>query len=296
MTLLPRAVLVLLTVAVVAPGCSRAGTAATDPGDTRVTLSPSTARPGTAPPRTPEQVVEDPESSLLGVAVARTPAGLRVTTGWACVHPHCRHDRAIAVTDDGFVTARYVRWDRRHGERLLPGPGQESTYPARATGLTGLLPWPAASLDPGVVGVIGGGDGATLFPFMRTARSTDGGSTFTTVDVPASQGARAFGSGFVVLADGRLLALLDHWSDDRAGRPSDRWHGLYASAGRDWSAYTPVRPDFTPEPGPAPRGFSPLVSLEADPARGGVIWTRTWDGRLYVSTDGARTFEETATR
>ena len=180
-------------------------------------------------------------------------------------------------------------------ERLLPAE-QQATYPSRATGLTGLLPWTADSLDPDVVGVAGGGDGATLFPFARIARSTDGGSTFAAVDVPATQGARAFGSGFVVLADGRLLALLDHWSDDRDGRPSDRWHGLYASTGGDWSAYAPVRPDFTPAPSPAPRGFSPLVSLEADPARGGVVWTRTWEGRLYVSTDGARTFKEAATR
>jgi hypothetical protein len=216
-----------------------------------------------------------------------------VTTGWACLRRGCHLDRAIAVSDDGFRTARHVRWDRPHAERLLPA--QQPTYPSRTTGLSGLLPWTAASLDPGVVGVVGGGDGATLFPFMRAARSTDGGSTFTTVDVPETAGERAFGSGFVVLADGRLLALLDHWSDD-AGRPSHRWHGLYASSGDDWSAYTPVRPDFTPEPSPAPRGFSPLVSLEADPAPGGVIWTRTWDGRLYVSTDGARTFQEAATR
>ena len=245
----------------------------------------------------PRAVVEDAASALLDVQVTRTATGgLRVATGWACVAHRCRHDRAIAVSDDGFHTARYVRWNGPHEERLLRQQGQEPTYLSAATGLGHLMPWTATSLADGVVGVVGGGDGATLFPFERTARSTDGGDTFTTVDVPLSHGARAYGSGFVVLADGRLLALLDHWSDDRSGRPGPGHHGLWVSSGDDWSLYAPTESRFRPALGRAPRGFSPLVSLAASGQHGGVIWVQTWDDRVYASTDSARTFREVRSR
>jgi hypothetical protein len=265
--------------------------AVSQPGPSATTSAQAPAR------RAPRAVVEDPASALLAVQVTRTATGgLRVATGWACVARGCPHDRAIAVSDDGFRTARYLRWNGPHGQRLLPGQGQRPTYPSTATGLGHLIPWTATSLADGVVGVVGGGDGATLFPFSRTARSTDGGDTFTTVDVPLTHGARAYGSGFVVLAHGRLLALLDHWSDDRSGRPGPGHHGLWVSDGDDWATYATAEPRFRPALGTAPRGFSPLVSLAASVPHGGVIWVQTWEDRVYVSTDSARTFREVRSR
>jgi hypothetical protein len=147
-----------------------------------------------------------------------------------------------------------------------------------------------------VTAKVGGGDGATLFPFEATARSHDGGQTWTTYDVAAVDGERAYTSGQVVLSDGRLLVLLTSWSDDRRSRPGPRHHGLWVSDGDDWSRFTPYdEASFLPPPGPPPAGgrlaeLSWQASLGADPQRGGVIWLQGWDDRLYVSSDAARTF------
>ncbi|MGZ4448351.1 MAG: sialidase family protein [Nocardioides sp.] len=176
----------------------------------------------------------------------------------------------------------------------LPPPSSTVRPPgiprAAARALPGLLRWRAASLAPGVVAVLGGADGATLFPFQRAARSRDGGRTFTAVEVPREGGVQSYAGGFLVLPDGRLLALLDHWSDDVGGHASPRHHGLYVSRGDDWSAYAPFAARFAPPLVPAPRGYSSLDSLTGSRRNGGVVVVGTWDRRTYVSTDGARTF------
>ena len=285
------AVLLPLLVALLASGCSTGPR--TGPVVSTATSATAGAHPqasSTTVRRTPAEVVTDPDSRLLAVAVTRRSRGFRVVTGWACVERHCRRDRAIAVSQDGFRNVRQVRWTGRNEERLLQRRLLLPGFPTRDTAMKGLMAQQLHSLAQGVIAVVGGGDGATLFPFERTGRSTDGGRTFTTVEVSSPASAQPYSSGGVVLPDGRLLVLLDHWSDDGAGQPSDRWHGLYLSAGDDWSSYAPQSAEFAPPLTPAPRGFSPLVALTGSPAHGGVVWVQTWDDRVYVSTDGAASF------
>ena len=230
----------------------------------------------------PQSIVDDPQARLVDVRLSRSDDGVRVVAWW-----QRGMDNAIAISDDGFESAEYRLWTKGWYD-----PDAKTQAAADGPAVPGLLPWRAASLLPGVRGVVGGGDGATLFPFQEAARSTDGGSTWTRYEIPTVTDARAYTSGQVVLPDGRLLALLDAWSDDH-GRPSAHFHGLYVSSGDDWSTYRPYRPTFTPSPTDRPRGFSPLVSLQAGH---GVAWSMTWDGELYVSTDGAETFRQVPTR
>ncbi len=64
------------------------------------------------------------------------------------------------------------------------------------------------------------------------------------------------------------------------------------AAGSDWSAYAPVVADFTPELKPAPPGEPALAELSATPGATPLIRVRTWDDRVYVSSDEASTFRE----
>ncbi len=126
--------------------------------------------------------------------------------------------------------------------------------------------------------------------------SRDGGSSWERFDVPRFDGEMAYTSGLVVTRGGRLLALLDHFSDDRPNRPSERHHGLWASAGTDWSTYDPLRSRMTPRPTPSPGGWPAIVSLGSSADPDPLIWVTTWDHRVYVSTDDAVTFREIAAR
>ncbi|WP_101524310.1 hypothetical protein [Nocardioides houyundeii] len=73
-----------------------------------------------------------------------------------------------------------------------------SPYPDRPE-LAGLLQQRIPSLAPGVRAVVGGGDGATLFPFMAVARSVDDGRTWRRTDVRRFEGQMGYASGEVVL-------------------------------------------------------------------------------------------------
>ena len=150
------------------------------------------------------------------------------------------------------------------------------------------------SLQDGTRAQQGGGDGATLDPFQRLARSVSG-RPWRVFNVPERQGQRAYTSGQVVLPDGRLLALLNDWSGDRIGRPSPLWHGLWLSNGSDWASYEPWQPTFTPALAATAQTRDPVEQIGAVLAprqtRPGVVWVATAT-ELYISDDGARTFRE----
>jgi hypothetical protein len=158
-----------------------------------------------------------------------------------------------------------------------------------------LLPLEVTSLARGTRVLVGGGDGATLLPFERVARSEED-DDWSVQRLPRFDGERAYVTGAVGLGDGRLVALLEHFSDDRAGRPAARHHGLWASSGEDWSSYAPLRPRFTPPLASNPDGWSGLVGLGASMDPDPVVWVTTWDQRVYVSTDAMRTFREVDAR
>lgn len=233
---------------------------------------------------TPAEVVHDPDSLLMGALVEPDGDGYRVSSAWSL-----GNRRVVATSDDGFETVTYERWRPRSLVRSAPRTPQ-------IVGLEGLLTEEVHSLAPGVRAVVAGGDGATLFPFAKVARSTDGGGTWRTYDVSGVDRVTAYTSGQVVLPDGRMLVLLNQWSDDRNGHPSDRPHGPYVSAGDDWSHYAPTNPTFRPALSPTARGWPPTESIQASPGHGGVIWMTTHDGRVYASTDAARTFREIPVR
>lgn len=244
----------------------------------------------------PEEVVRAPEARLASAYVTRTGTGLRVAAWWELNVDGSRLRRAIVVREpDG--TSSYERWSRRRWSDLAPVEPVAARIPA---GLEGLLVGEVVSLRPHVSALMGGGDGATLFPFQKVARSVDGESIWTSYDVPEVGGERGFVNGAVVLPDGRLLVLVMGWSGDRRSRPSSQHHGLWMSAGGDWASYRPIEPVFTPALGSPSGGYlaawSSLEALWASPARGGVIWVQSSDDRLYVSVDGTESFAEVAAR
>jgi hypothetical protein len=272
-----------ITAALMLDGC-----AAGPPDPPRPAAVTTTARP------TLQEVVADTHATLSAVSVRPGPAGPTVRAWWV-VRRGGRTFGAVVTGTGRMTPASYTAASYRTWAAGEPRAAKPSAVP----GMSGLLPSDVLSVRDGTRAQVGGHDGATLLPFERVARSVDGGP-WETFDVPRTRGRLGYTAGQVVLPDGRLLVLLDAWSDDRPGRASPVWHGLWVSDGGDWAAYRPWRPSFTPAlpaGGRRPRG--PLVSLGAalDPgqASGPVVWVTTAN-RLYVSTDGARSFQEVPAR
>jgi hypothetical protein len=90
---------------------------------------------------------------------------------------------------------------------------------------------------PDVHALVAGGDGATLLPFGQIWR-WDGRDPWSVTTVPDAP--RAYVGATAVLPDGRFLADVDAWSDNRrlGGRLRGTPPGLYASDGDDWASYT----------------------------------------------------------
>lgn len=281
-----RALVAAVTVLVA--GCSG------DPGPVSEPAEPS---PTGSPSASAREIVEHPDARLYAVDVTRSRESVAVTSMWSLEREHGRHF-ALTESDDGFRTGRYVTGGNQRLQRAFQQPRPEGAgrYQGADVDLGRLMPWPVTSLAADVLAVVGGGDGATLFPFERVVASVDAGTSWTRFDVPRFDGAMAYSSGQVVTADGRLVALLDHFSDDRRNRPGERHHGLWTSSGADWSSYRPLLSRMMPRPTPPPGGWSTLVALGATADPDPVIWVTTWDHRLYVSTDGAATFHEIAAR
>jgi hypothetical protein len=186
-------------------------------------------------------------------------------------------EEVVVTSDDGGVT-----WG---GGAALP------SFPNAI-----LLSIPGTA--PGVMAWLVGGDGASLFPFDKVLRSTDGGVTFETIE--ESPGDMAYVSFALVLPDGSLLVNLDAWSDDRNAEPGTNHHGLYRSAGSDWADLAPVESRY-------PEG-SDLDLLRSSPPTI-MDWTVGDDGEavlwgwapgintpMMMSTDSGQTWVESAAR
>lgn len=277
---------VLLALLLLPAGCT------SDPGPVGTITS---AAPVTPAAPSAEDRVDDPDARLAGVRVTRSGRALTVSAVWAL--PDGPRPRwVLARGRDGFATATYVAGGFSRLMRKVAGPERTQLRESAGEVLGRLLPYPTISLAPGIDAVVAGGDGATLLPFEKVARSTDGGAHWRVATLPRFDGEMAYTSGAVVTADGRLLALLDHFSDDRRNDPGPRDHGLWVSEDGDWSSYRPLSPRMVPEPEPSPGGWGTVVSLDASRAPDPLIWLTTWDHRLYVSTDGGASFREIPAR
>lgn len=280
----------LVLLALPLAGCGPPGTTPVAPkAPGQLAPPPSSAGAYDDVPSTPQEIVEHHRSRLLQARVVREGDALRVTAWWRSLEGGSGRD-AVTTSSDGFRSATYARWTQSRHASWFPQP-EHVDVPA----LAGLLVDPVTSLvapaTGGMEAFVGGGDGATLLPFERLARSAATSGSWEVFDAPLFDGARAYTSGQLVLPDARLLVLLDTFSDDRPQRPADRHHGLWVSDGEDWSSFEPFLPSWDPAPAPVEDGHSALTSIGATAGpEGGVVWLLTWDSRLYVSTDQARTF------
>ena len=196
-------------------------------------------------------------------------------------HTGCRRvtsDLDLCTTAD---VSPAIRWTRDGGATW-------TRVPAPVHGvLTGFVP----SLVPGRMVLALGGDGATLFPLLRVLSSTDDGTNWTTYEVPEVDGERRYTRGEVLLSNGRLLVLVEAWSDDTLERHSARHHGFFVSTVDNLGDLSPVEPRFVPPLG-TPSDHVCCISLDASSDPDPVLWTTTPDRRLYYSVDDARTFRE----
>jgi hypothetical protein len=148
----------------------------------------------------------------------------------------------------------------------------------------GALVSPVQSADNDTMALVEGADGATLFPFIASWRSVDGGYTWQRYE-PVIEGAgddQAAISGQAVRPDGSLLVFVDGWSDATIRQPSVHLYGTYASDGTDWTHFSPLEPTLPP-------GADTGHWLAA------AVWLRatTYDDgvqRLYIQTNGNNVF------
>lgn len=366
------------------------------PGPRTPTVTTKMPRATTGP--TPQQIVDDPNARLIELAVSNSAGGVTAAAWQLCASASCRPDRfAIAVSDDGFVTSKYVALpngqypslttagadsfyvgeDRGWGEVLrsdgsvspveatgLRGPlapdevlishfarstsylglnprtalahplstpaaddlqllqGQDgrvwgtasrtvadpthtsvvwstdggATWSEHALGNSTLLYQPIVSAVPGVMAVVEGGDGATVFPFDKVYRTKDGGATWEVAE--ESTGDTAYLGWAAVRSNGELLVAIGYWSDDRVGHPGKHAEGLYQSNGDNWSDLSLVVPGM---PASANTGNQfvwdvSLLSADVDDQGRLTLYVSDANSKAYVSADGGSTWAPVAAR
>lgn len=276
------ALLLLLT------ACSGDDSPADPAGSAPVTSASPYVSPPASPPASPsvepslQDVVTDPDAQLIAASAVLRHGRVLVTAAW-----RTGSRRAIVRSDDRFATVTYRRWTMAHARAAFdvpvdPEPGV----------LPGLLARSVATVGGTGEAMVGGGDGATLLPFEAAARLE--GTRWLRYDVPRVSGELAYVEGAVVLPDGRLLALLDHWSGDRGRHLSTPHHGLWVSDGGDWGSYAPYRPRFVPARSAIGKSAFPMADLGGTSGPSGVVFVRSGDS-FYVSRDG-RVFRQAPTR
>lgn len=151
----------------------------------------------------------------------------------------------------------------------------EHDLPGEATSLFGLTP----SGDPGTTAVIGGADGATLFPFVDVSRLDRASGAWQQTLQPRDP--RAYVGSQAVLPDGRLLVDVQVWSDATLEKPGARTNGVYTSDGRDWSTLVRLEPGED-------SGLSPAERRQVLTGRLGVVGMSVAPGdvTVYVADGG----------
>lgn len=142
------------------------------------------------------------------------------------------------------------------------------------------------SAQPETLAVVEGGG----FDQSQTIHvSRDGGKTWE--QLIDDERPRGYGAILAVLPDGRLLAQLPGWSDDRPTKPADRSHEFYV--GSDWSDLEPVEMGAPFTADQAPRGPE-VLAVHAD-SEGVTIYAESGDD-LFRTTDNGVTWDEVRAR
>ena len=193
----------------------------------------------------------------------------------------------------GFGPDSVFVWSEDGGETW-----SEHDLPGNVTSLFGLTP----SGDPGTTAVIGGADGATLFPFVDVSRLDRASGAWRQTLQPGAP--RAYVGPQAVLPDGRLLVNVQAWSDATFKNPGARPNGVYASDGADWSTLVRLEPGEDSGLTPAEReralaGQPGVVGMSVEP---GDVTVYVADGggggssAVYAVTDSGSSWERVAVR
>ena len=201
--------------------------------------------------------------------------------------------RLEGIVRTGAGPASVFVWSDDGGETW-----SEHDLPGEETSMFGLTP----SGDPGTAAVIGGADGATLFPFIDVSRLDRASGTWQQTLQPRDP--LAYIGPQAVLPDGRLLVNVQAWSDATFKKPGARPTGVYTSDGADWS--TMVRLEPGDESGLAPgereqvlAGQPGVVGMTVVPGDVTVYVAAGGGGgssAVYAVTDSGRRWERVAVR
>jgi len=210
--------------------------------------------------------------------------------------------RHLYVIDPATAEGRRIEMSQAHqtlrmGDGTIAVLGDLGVQVSRDGGATWSEPvgleWDSASgpifqlvpsADPDTIAVLEGSDGATLFPFIAAHRIGESDERIAQDSSP-----RAYVSGSVVLADGRLLVHLDGWSD------GDRPTGYYLSEPGDWSSFTYLDGPPGTDGG---RGEGYPYDLQVTDGRVTIVAAGDPAGEVpaWLSTDGGESWDEFAAR
>jgi hypothetical protein len=191
----------------------------------------------------------------------------------------------------GFGPDSVFMWSEDGGETW-----SEHDLPGEETSMFGLTP----SGDPGTAAVIGGADGATLFPFIDVSRLDRRSGTWQQVLQPRDP--RAYIGPQAVLPDGRLLVNVQVWSDATFKKPGARPAGVYTSDGADWSTLQRLEPGENSGLAPVEReralaGHPGVVGLSVEPGEVTVYVANGGGSSLvYAITDSGSRWDRVAVR
>ena len=156
-----------------------------------------------------------------------------------------------------------------------------ATWHEQAGASDGTLTQSFVASTPDTHVLVGGSDGATLFPFSQIRRLEGDGdwSVVVPVDDPM-----AYVGPTAVLPDGRFVASIQYWSDNglASEQPKGTPPGIHVSVGDHWSTYERVE---SGAPFRRPRPFQPMVT-DIDVTAEGTLVTAIGPDQTTAWTSG----------
>ena len=165
-----------------------------------------------------------------------------------------------------------------------------ATWQHLALHLGGDLPELVPSASDHVQAVLVGGDGATLFPWLKVLETADGAAWRS---YPGPHDPTAYVDSPVVQPDGRLLINVETWSDQRAGAPAPRRVGMYVGHLRSAPSAVAMGAPFDRSPN---RSILSILDVVVAPHSVTVYGqTPEWTG-VFGSSDGGATWHRVRAR